>query len=113
MIVHELAHVLNNAAIGNRPTELFYRDSPIAEAGFEMTAQLFGGPVEWNPELWYTPPCQYAHAYSMGKSRQPRRHIALRKWPSATALGHSLTGTGSISWQISRDLDILWRIPLT
>lgn len=41
--VHELAHVLLKAVNGERLEEVYYKDSVIAEAGFDLENALFGG----------------------------------------------------------------------
>ena len=46
LMVHELGHGVQIAAHGKRPTEIFYKDSPLSEAGFELIAEIFGWLIE-------------------------------------------------------------------
>lgn len=43
--VHELAHLLSQAVNGSRREEVFYKNSELAEAGFDLENALFGGIV--------------------------------------------------------------------
>ena len=52
-LIHEIAHSLQFAVFGRRrcPRELFYCDSKVAEAGFELEAALFGGLIDRSPAI--------------------------------------------------------------
>lgn len=49
--IHELAHVLTQAVNGERQEEVYYKDSVVAEAGFDLENALFGGVAAMH-QLW-------------------------------------------------------------
>ena len=42
-LIHEIGHAFQKALYGDRYLETYFQNSPLAEAGFDSTAQLFGG----------------------------------------------------------------------
>jgi hypothetical protein len=49
-IVHEIGHVIRLCAHGYRKTDMFYKDNVVAEAGFELTAQILPGDIQSFPK---------------------------------------------------------------
>jgi hypothetical protein len=49
-IVHEIGHVIRLCAHGYRKTDIFYKDNVVAEAGFELTAQILPGDIQSFPK---------------------------------------------------------------
>ena len=50
---HEVGHAMTFAVSGERPKELCYRDCTVAEAGYELEAQLFGYILDLSKNLVY------------------------------------------------------------
>ena len=84
-LCHEIGHSLQNAAFGNllRSREVFYKNHKLAEAGFELETQLFGGIfIDFGGDNGFTTSQTYAKACDVGKKRQQALAFHLMDWPS-------------------------------
>ena len=105
--VHEFAHALHNATYG-RQRELPHAPGSIAETGFEICNQLFGGILEISPRDLVETPCN-------GNKPHPIRNLGtLTDWPS-TVMAEAYSADGQLVKPVSfkADQDVIHRIPFS
>ena len=114
IITHELMHAATWAVFGDVPCELYYKDCPLSEAGYELEAQCFGGLIEWSSRNLFTPPWDYEGACTNAKMQKRQDLIVLWEWPSDHTLqDYTTKGTCIGCRRPFRQYDILWRIPMS
>lgn len=81
VLLHELGHALQLAFQGSRCSESFYKNSVVCEAGFDITARVFGG-------LFAHRACrnpQTTHDHPLADQDSPELSLmALTPWPIGT-----------------------------
>lgn len=110
-LVHEFSHALSFAAHGILPRELCYKDSVMAEAGFEFEAQVFGCLINLESNIsWRLADLPHWDAHR--SITIPSMPIAT-EWPSPKRAIIYLKETSKHLWaggQLPR-YELAWRIP--
>lgn len=110
--VHEMSHSMQFAVIGRTavPMDLFHRGNKVAEAGFEMEAELFGGVLSRSPAIHAR---DYLYACDYGKQHRVSSVISFHSWPSfTTAQAYSeVHGYDICPFSTARNYDLEWIVP--
>lgn len=118
MLVHEVCHALFNAREGDVPWEPFFKNSKVAEVGFEMECRLFGGHIQ---NLWrdadavYKPAAPAGGAGAGGGAVPTELGGVMVKWmwPYRELIEkYKRAGDLIATRGVMPDMDLAWRIRL-
>ncbi|KAK4616141.1 hypothetical protein CLAFUW4_10657 [Fulvia fulva] len=107
VVLHELAHGINYVANGDRSVEVYFKNSPYSEAGFDLEGPLFGG-IFFQETLRlpfmvpHDPDCSNANVTV----------DAMREWPSGAMAWKYISGFGKFGNRITpTNGEIIYHVP--